>query len=176
MTSPLAHQDRLSAARQALADLGVTVADLQATDDGKPTPTLAEYLPTVIAAAGTGANRTYGTYWARMAAVWGDRRLDEIRASDIEGMKSFAAASDPPPRPPPIPRLDSSAPDSAVLAGRSAGGSVIPRAMGALLAGVPRPLRVGVLDAGRADDVVVAVAVGPGPADSVITRTQSRPA
>ena len=31
-------------------------------------------LPTVIAAAGPGAHRTYGTYWARMDAVWGDRR------------------------------------------------------------------------------------------------------
>jgi hypothetical protein len=54
--------DRLTAARQALADLGVTLADLRADDPRDRVPTLAEYLPSVIAAAGPGANRTYGTY------------------------------------------------------------------------------------------------------------------
>ena len=81
--------DRLTAAHQALADLGVTLADLQDSEPHTRVPTLGEYLPTVIAAAGTGANRTYGTYWGRMVALWGDRRLDELRASDIEGMKKL---------------------------------------------------------------------------------------
>jgi hypothetical protein len=54
-------------------------------------PTLGEYLLTVIAAAGPGANRTYGTYWNRMATTWGHCRLDELLASDIEAMKNTAA-------------------------------------------------------------------------------------
>lgn len=83
--------DRLAAARQALAELGVTVTELQDSHDSHHMPTLGEYLPIVIAAAGPGANHTYGTYWVRMATTWGDRRLDELLASDIEAMKNTAA-------------------------------------------------------------------------------------
>jgi hypothetical protein len=93
MTSPHGLRDRLSAARQVLADLGVTVADLQEAEQVDRMPTLGEYLPIVIASAGPGANRTYGSYWARMATLWGNHRLDELHASDIEGMKNVAAAS-----------------------------------------------------------------------------------
>ena len=70
---------RVAAARQLLAHLGVTLADLQA-DPGPRLPTLAEYLPHVVAAAGPGARRTYGTYWNRMAAAWGERPLDAVAA------------------------------------------------------------------------------------------------
>jgi integrase len=84
--------DQLIAAQQALADLGVTVADLQ-THGSSPTPTFGEYLPAVVAAAGSGASRTYGTYWTRMATIWGDRRLDEVHPSDIEAMKHTSAAT-----------------------------------------------------------------------------------
>jgi integrase len=49
-------------------------------------PTLAEYLPRVRAAASPGTSRTYSTYWDRMANVWGDRRLNDIAASDIEAL------------------------------------------------------------------------------------------
>jgi hypothetical protein len=78
--------DRLAEARAILAHLGVTVADLQ-REERPPVPTLAEYLPQVLAAAGPGARRTYGSYWQRMAAVWGSRRLDTIAASDIEALQ-----------------------------------------------------------------------------------------
>lgn len=61
--------DRITAARQALAELGVTIAELHDTDHVPRVPTLGEYLPIVIAAADPGANRTYGTYWARMATA-----------------------------------------------------------------------------------------------------------
>jgi hypothetical protein len=61
--------DQLAAARLALAELGVTVADLEPHRHPDRPPTLGEYLPVVIAAAGTGANRTYGTYWGRMATL-----------------------------------------------------------------------------------------------------------
>lgn len=83
--------DRLAEARSALARLGVTVADLQRADRAR-VPTFAEYLPQVIAAAGPGARRTYGTYWDRMATVWGDRHLDAIAASDIEALRHATVA------------------------------------------------------------------------------------
>lgn len=85
---------RIAAARRALAQLGVTLADLHAADTAAPiAPTLADYLPTVRAAAGPGANRTYGSYWDRMLTVWGTRRLDEITASDIEALHHEMAAT-----------------------------------------------------------------------------------
>jgi hypothetical protein len=61
---------RIAIARDLLTQLGVTLADMQ--HDKTPTsamPTLADYLPRVIAAAGPGAKRTYGSYWTRMAAA-----------------------------------------------------------------------------------------------------------
>ncbi|SFE39163.1 Phage integrase family protein [Actinoplanes philippinensis] len=74
--------------------LGVTIADLQATESAPALmPTLAEYLPQVIAAAGPGARRTYGNYWNRMILLWGDRRLDTIAATDIEALQREAAAT-----------------------------------------------------------------------------------
>jgi hypothetical protein len=60
--------DVIAAARARLAQLGVTVADLQRADRPK-VPTVAEYLPRVVAAANVGSRRAYGTYWQRMAAV-----------------------------------------------------------------------------------------------------------
>jgi site-specific recombinase XerD len=85
---------RIAIARDLLTQLGVTLADLQ--HDKAPTsamPTLADYLPRVIAAAGPGANRTYGSYWTRMAAAWGARPLDRSSASDIEAMQHQMAAT-----------------------------------------------------------------------------------
>ncbi|WP_027344973.1 tyrosine-type recombinase/integrase [Hamadaea tsunoensis] len=86
--------DRVEAAWRMLAGLGVTITDLR--DDLRarnPMPTVGEYLPQVAAAAGPAARRTYGSYWARMSVVWADRRLDEVTATDIEGLKHEAAGS-----------------------------------------------------------------------------------
>ncbi|WP_435124033.1 tyrosine-type recombinase/integrase [Micromonospora tulbaghiae] len=84
----------VAAARQVLAHLGITLADLQSHPIGAaPLPTVAEYLPRVIAAAGPGARRTYGTYWERMAAAWGDRPVDTVAASDVEAMKQEMIAT-----------------------------------------------------------------------------------
>lgn len=83
---------RVATARQLLNHLGVTLADLQA-DPIPALPTIAEYLPHVVAAAGSGARRTYGTYWNRMAAAWGDRPLDAVAATDIEAMQRRMAAT-----------------------------------------------------------------------------------
>src|SRR5688500_12815196 len=89
----MAEPDRVAQARRVLAQLGVTVAELQAAEAVcVAMPTVAEYLPTVIAAAGPGAARTYGNYWARMAALWGERRLDTISASDIAALQHEAVA------------------------------------------------------------------------------------
>jgi hypothetical protein len=63
-------RERVATARQLLADLGVTLADLHLLEPARrPVPTMDEYLPEVVEAAGSGALRTYGTYWARMARV-----------------------------------------------------------------------------------------------------------
>jgi hypothetical protein len=89
----MADPDRVAQARRVLAQLGVTVAELQTAEAvGVAMPTVAEYLPTVIAAAGAGAARTYGNYWARMAALWGERRLDTISATDIAALQHEAVA------------------------------------------------------------------------------------
>lgn len=85
---------RIAIAKDLLTQLGVTLADLH--DGETPTavvPTLADYLPCVIEAAGSGANRTYGSYWTRMVSVWGARPLDQISASDIEAMQHQMAAT-----------------------------------------------------------------------------------
>ncbi|PTA46018.1 site-specific integrase [Micromonospora sp. RP3T] len=84
----------VAAARQVLAHLRVTVTDLQ-SHPATPSvvPTVAEYLPRVVAAAGPGARRTYGTYWDRMAAAWPERSLDTITASDVEALKQAMIAS-----------------------------------------------------------------------------------
>ncbi|WIV53977.1 tyrosine-type recombinase/integrase [Amycolatopsis nalaikhensis] len=76
-----------------LTQLGLDVSDLQDQDTAPDVPTLADYLPHVIAAAGPGAHRTYGTYWNRMLSAWGSRRLDQIAASDIEAMQRDMTAT-----------------------------------------------------------------------------------
>ena len=58
---------RVAAAHAMLAQLGVSVEDLQAAPAEVPMmPTVAQYLPRVQAAASPSSCRTYGTYWARM--------------------------------------------------------------------------------------------------------------
>jgi hypothetical protein len=77
---------RIAAARALLDQLGVTLADLQ--DEARPrVPTMAEYLPRVMAAAGPGARCTYGTCWIQMAAARGTRPLGAIAASDVEALR-----------------------------------------------------------------------------------------
>ncbi|MEU8819366.1 site-specific integrase [Actinoplanes sp. NPDC048796] len=83
-----ADPSRVAAAHTLLAQLGVSVADLQAApDSSRRMPTVAEYLPRVMAAATPSSCRTYGTYWARMAAVWGDWPLDAVAATDVEALQ-----------------------------------------------------------------------------------------
>ncbi|MEV1154769.1 hypothetical protein AB0J27_05070 [Micromonospora chokoriensis] len=77
--------DRVATARALLEHLGLTAADL--TGSNRPAvPTVAEYLPVVAAAASLGTRRTYGSSWRRIAAALGDRRIDAVRASDLEAL------------------------------------------------------------------------------------------
>jgi hypothetical protein len=64
---------------------------LGGVEPASPVPTVEEYLPQVIAAAGPGAVRTYSTYCQRMAAAWADRPLDTIAATDVEALQRDCA-------------------------------------------------------------------------------------
>ncbi len=80
----------VSAARLLLHQLGVSIQDLMWTPVA--IPTIAEYLPTVIAAAGAGASATYSTYWNHVRTTLGHRRLDQVTPSEIEGLMRQIAA------------------------------------------------------------------------------------
>jgi integrase len=72
----------------------LSVADLLADPElEQAIPTLAAFLPIVVAAAGPGARRTYGPYWNRLGTALGDRTLDAIAASDLEALQRQIAAS-----------------------------------------------------------------------------------
>ena len=72
------------AARLLISQLGLTPEDLMWIP--VDLPTFRDYVPHVIAASGTGATRTYSTYWTRITETFGDRRLDEVTPSEIEGL------------------------------------------------------------------------------------------
>jgi integrase/recombinase XerC len=78
-------QAELDAARLLLARVGISPADLlRAAPSRPPAPTFAEYIPVVSAAVSAGTRRVYGSYWNRILAQWGQRRLDERTPSDVE--------------------------------------------------------------------------------------------
>ena len=84
---------RVAAAHALLAQLGVSVEDLQAAPVVVPVmPTVAQYVPRVQAAASPSSCRTYRTYWARMVEVWGDWPLDTVAATDVEALQRDCAA------------------------------------------------------------------------------------
>jgi integrase len=83
----------VAAARQLLCQLGISTADLHTIPSTMEIPTVAEYVRRVKAAAGPGARRTYGTYWDRMAAMWGERLMTSFAATDIEFLKNESAAT-----------------------------------------------------------------------------------
>ncbi|MDG4752687.1 integrase [Micromonospora sp. WMMD718] len=83
--------DRVATARALLKHLGLTAADLTGTDP-PAVPTIAGYLPAVVAAASPGTRRTYSSSWRRMATALGDRRIDAVRATDLEALMRQATA------------------------------------------------------------------------------------
>lgn len=76
--------ENAEAVRLLLGELGLSIDDLHRNN--RATPTLAQYLPRVIETSGAGAQRTYGPYWTRATAALGDRRLDEITATDLQAL------------------------------------------------------------------------------------------
>ncbi|GAA0475752.1 hypothetical protein Aca07nite_84760 [Actinoplanes capillaceus] len=74
----------LEAARLLLARMGISPADLLNMVPRTLAPTFAEYVPIVSATVSDGTRRVYGSYWNRVLKRWGQRRLDEVSASDIE--------------------------------------------------------------------------------------------
>ncbi|KZM72710.1 tyrosine-type recombinase/integrase [Nocardia terpenica] len=83
-----ADPDRIAEARRLLAALGVSPADLR---DRPPVPTLGDYLPRVVAAAGPGALKSYRSYWNHLLVAFGTRPLDRITATDIEQLEYHVA-------------------------------------------------------------------------------------
>lgn len=63
--------------------LGVSLNDLQLAP---PTPIVREYLPRVRAAASPALRRSYGSYWNRAEAAFGDLALDQVDPSDIQAL------------------------------------------------------------------------------------------
>jgi integrase/recombinase XerC len=76
----------LQAARLLLNRLGVRPEDLLAASETRQhlAPTFADYVPVVSAAVSDGTRRVYGSYWKKLVEHWGERRLDEPSASEIE--------------------------------------------------------------------------------------------
>ncbi|MEV6527463.1 site-specific integrase [Longispora sp. NPDC051575] len=93
-----ADPSRIAAARLVLAELGVTLDDLRHETEPRRIPTFDAYVPKVRTAASPGALRTYGSYWDRIVEAWGERRLDEIAASDVEGLQRAIVAGSTPRR------------------------------------------------------------------------------
>ena len=68
--------------------MGISPADLLGVTPARPpAPTFAEYVPVVSAAVSTGTRRAYGSYWKKVLAVWGERRIDEPLPSEIERLR-----------------------------------------------------------------------------------------
>ncbi|MFC7245820.1 tyrosine recombinase XerC [Catellatospora aurea] len=76
----------IEAALLLLGKLGLTPADLVSSSAaGRPAvPTFAEFIPEVAAAVTPGTLKTYGSYWAKVAELWGDRKIDSPTALELE--------------------------------------------------------------------------------------------
>lgn len=83
MTTPSSAD--LDAAHLLLTRMGLSPEDLLAAPAARPpVPTFAEYIPIVSAAVTDGTRHVYGSYWNRIDAHWGHRRLDEPTPSEIK--------------------------------------------------------------------------------------------
>jgi integrase/recombinase XerC len=84
-----ADRELVAAARMMLQRMGVDPADIMSDPSSRPqVPTFAEYIPQVAAAVSPGTAGTYGSYWKRIVAKWGDRSLLEPSPTEVE---QFAA-------------------------------------------------------------------------------------
>jgi integrase/recombinase XerC len=93
MSSPgpgASQQAVVEAALVLLDRMGLSPADLVPAPANRPAvPTFVEYVPVVSAAVSAGTRRAYGSYWNRILAHWGDRRLDEITPSEIRQLMAW---------------------------------------------------------------------------------------
>ena len=84
----------IAAARLLLQKLGIDPADLLHEPAGSPAiPTFAEYIPRVSHAVGEGTRRVYGTYWNRVADVWGPRLITSVSPLEISQLAEDVKAS-----------------------------------------------------------------------------------
>ncbi|NMO50144.1 site-specific integrase [Actinoplanes sp. TBRC 11911] len=77
----------LAAARLLLERMGISLDDLIQAGPRAPMPTFAEYVPKVRVAVSAGLLKAYGTYWDKVVAAWGERRLDEPTPTEIEQLR-----------------------------------------------------------------------------------------
>jgi hypothetical protein len=87
MTTRMQLTERTTLAVHMLEQIGVSLNDLQLAP---PTPTVHEYLPRVRAAASPALRRSYGSYWNRAKAAFGDVPLDQVAPSDIQALAQQA--------------------------------------------------------------------------------------
>ncbi|MFI6074041.1 tyrosine-type recombinase/integrase [Actinoplanes sp. NPDC051343] len=77
----------LDAARLLLARLGLRPEQLlEGAPPAEPIPTFDEYIDRVVEAVSDGTRHAYDTYWNKIRATWGRRRLDEPTATEINAL------------------------------------------------------------------------------------------
>lgn len=85
-----AARPELDAARLLLSRMGIDPQDLITTPgEPPPMPTFEVYIPVVAESLSENTARAYGSYWKHVLARWGQRRLDEITASDTRTLAEY---------------------------------------------------------------------------------------
>jgi integrase/recombinase XerC len=83
----------IDAVRLLLQRIGVSPGQLLGSPVSRtPVPTFGEYVGRVSGAVSSGTRRVYATYWARVLAVWGGRRLDEPTPLEIRELAESVKA------------------------------------------------------------------------------------
>jgi len=83
----------LDAARLLLSKMGIDPAELLAEPLGRTdVPTFSEYIPMVSEAVSESTRRAYSSYWKRLDARWGSRRIDEPTPTEIQQLAGEAQA------------------------------------------------------------------------------------
>ena len=92
MTAPPSARKRaeLGTVRVLLTQLGITPEELLSNPVAREMPTFAEYIDRVAEAVTPGTRNAYGSYWRRIRAVWGSRRLDEPSPLEIKALSEQA--------------------------------------------------------------------------------------
>ncbi|MFF1611402.1 tyrosine-type recombinase/integrase [Amycolatopsis sp. NPDC058278] len=86
-------QMELDAARLLLSKMGIAPADLLTEPvERRRVPTFTDYIPVVARAVSAATARSYSSYWRRLEAEWGSRRLDEPSPSEIKQLAEESRA------------------------------------------------------------------------------------